>query len=174
MQNMRGFSAMESGIAILPGALINGMMSPITGKVFDRYGAKWLSVIGFIIITVSTLAFTNLGIVTSMLTVTILYAIRMFGISMVMMPATTAGLNQLKESLIPHGVAMTNTLRQVAASIGTAVLVPVMTITTTASQSNPTIDDPSIHGVNVAFIVLTFISAIGIVLSFFIDKSKSE
>ncbi|MBU5467084.1 DHA2 family efflux MFS transporter permease subunit [Virgibacillus sp. MSJ-26] len=174
MQNMRGFSAMESGIAILPGALINGMMSPITGKIFDRYGAKWLSIIGFIIITVSTLAFTNLGIGTSMLTVMILYAIRMFGISMVMMPATTAGLNQLKESLIPHGVAMTNTLRQVAASIGTAVLVTVMTITTTASQSNPNIDNPSIHGVNVAFIVLTFISAIGIVLSFFIDKSKSE
>ncbi|HLQ98411.1 MAG TPA: MFS transporter, partial [Candidatus Dormibacteraeota bacterium] len=158
----------------LPGALINGMMSPITGKIFDRYGAKWLSIIGFIIITVSTLAFTNLGIGTSMLTVMILYAIRMFGISMVMMPTTTAGLNQLKESLIPHGVAMTNTLRQVAASIGTAVLVTVMTITTTASQSNPNIDDPSIHGVNVALIVLTFISAIGIVLSFFIDKSKSE
>src|SRR5699024_2464800 len=57
MQNMRGFSAMESGIAILPGALINGMMSPITGRIFDRYGAKWLAVIGFIILTVSTLFF---------------------------------------------------------------------------------------------------------------------
>src|SRR5690625_4727673 len=113
MQNMRGFSAMESGIAILPGALINGMMSPITGKIFDRYGAKWLAVIGFIILTVSTFAFTNLDTSTSMLTIAILYAIRMFGISMVMMPATTAGLNQLKDSLIPHGIAMTNTLRQI-------------------------------------------------------------
>src|SRR5699024_9287871 len=71
MQNMRGFSAMESGIAILPGALINGMMSPITGRIFDRYGAKWLAVIGFIILTVSTLFFANLSISTSMLTITI-------------------------------------------------------------------------------------------------------
>jgi len=170
MQNMRGFSAMESGIAILPGALINGMMSPITGRIFDRYGAKWLAVIGFIILTVSTLFFANLSISTSMLTITILYAIRMFGISMVMMPTTTAGLNQLKDSLVPHGVAMTNTMRQVAASIGTAIIVTVMTITTTSAQTNPSIDYPSIHGANVAFVVLTVISAAGIFLSFFIEK----
>lgn len=170
MQNMRGFTAMESGIAILPGALINGMMSPITGKIFDRYGAKWLGVIGFTIITISTFAFTNLGIGTSMLTITILYAIRMFGISMVMMPATTAGLNQLKDSLIPHGIAMTNTLRQVAASIGTAVIITVMTISSASAESNPAIHYPSIHGANIAFMVLTVISAAGIFLSFFIEK----
>lgn len=172
MQNMRGFSAMESGIAILPGALVNGMMSPITGKIFDRYGAKWLAVIGFIILTVSTLLFANLGPSTSMLTITILYAIRMFGLSMVMMPATTAGLNRLKDSLIPHGIAMTNTMRQVAASIGTAVIVTVMTITSTSAQSNPSIDHPAIHGVNVAFMALTILSAAGIVLSFFIEKPR--
>src|SRR5699024_11694121 len=86
----------------LPGALINGMMSPITGRIFDRYGAKWLAVIGFIILTVSTLFFANLSISTSMLTITILYAIRMFGISMVMMPTTTAGLNQLKDRSEEH------------------------------------------------------------------------
>src|SRR5690625_6648368 len=137
---MRGFSAMESGIAILPGALINGMMSPITGKIFDRYGAKWLAVIGFIILTVITFALTNLDTSTSMLAITILYAIRMFGISMVMMLATTAGLNQLKDSLITHGIAMTNTLRQIEASIGTAVLVTVMSITTITAQSNPKIE----------------------------------
>src|SRR5699024_11888532 len=86
VQSMRGFSSVEFGMAILPGALINGLMSPTTGRIFDRYGAKWLAVIGFIILTVSTLFFANLSISTSMLTITILYAIRMFGISMVMMP----------------------------------------------------------------------------------------
>src|SRR5699024_4235735 len=111
---------------------------------------------------------------TSMLAITILYAIRMFGISMVMMPATTAGLNQLKDSLIPHGIAMTNTLRQVAASIGTAVLVTVMTITTTTAQSNPNIENPSIHGMNVAIIVLTIISALDIVPNFFIEKPRNR
>src|SRR5699024_777938 len=136
LQNLRGFRAMDFGFAILPGALINGMMSRISGKFFDHYGVKWLEVVSFSTITGSTLAFAFLGIGTTMLTITMLYAIRMFGISMVMMPATTAGLNQLKDSLIPHGIAMTNTLRQVAASIGTAVIITVMTISTTSAESN--------------------------------------
>src|SRR5699024_1926681 len=111
-----------------------------------------------------------LSISTSMLTITILYAIRMFGISMVMMPTTTAGLNQLKDSLVPHGVAMTNTMRQVAASIGTAIIVTVMNITTTSAQTNPSIDYPSNHGANVTFVLLTVISTAGNFLSIFIEK----
>lgn len=112
MQNARGFTATEAGMALLPGALVNGIMSPITGKIFDRFGARWLAVTGLIIITISTFAFTNLGPSTSMLMIAILYAIRMFGLSMVMMPVTTAGLNQLPRDLIPHGTAMTNTMRR--------------------------------------------------------------
>src|SRR5699024_5863708 len=134
------------------------------------YGTKCLFFIGFMLFTVSTLFLANLIISTCMMIITILFAIRMFCISMVMMPITTAKLNQLKDSLVPHGVAMTNTMRQVAASIGTAIIVTVMTITTTSAQTNPSIDYPSIHGANVAFMVLTIISAAGIFLSFFIEK----
>lgn len=174
MQNMRDFTAMEAGIAILPGALVNGMMSPITGLIFDRFGARWLSVIGFTIITVTTFAFSNLSVETSMFMVMLLYAIRMFGISMVMMPATTAGLNQLPKELIPHGTAMTNTMRQVAASIGTAIVITVMTTTGAAAEHKPNIPYPMIHGVNVAFMIITVLSAIGIVLSFFIKKGNTS
>ncbi|MBY7144829.1 multidrug efflux MFS transporter [Virgibacillus sp. NKC19-3] len=172
MQNTRGFTAMEAGIALLPGALMNGMMSPITGRIFDRFGARWLSVIGLTIITVTTFVFANLGPSTSMLMITIMYAIRMFGLSMVMMPVTTAGLNQLPRELIPHGTAMTNTMRQVAASIGTAIVITVMTTTEVSGQHNPAISYPMIHGVNVAFMVITLLSVIGVVLSFFIKRGN--
>lgn len=49
MQNMRDFTAMESGLVLLPGAIISGLMSPITGRIFDRVGARWLAIIGLII-----------------------------------------------------------------------------------------------------------------------------
>ncbi|MFD1067990.1 MDR family MFS transporter [Oceanobacillus locisalsi] len=174
MQNARGFTAMEAGIVLLPGALVNGMMSPITGRIFDRFGARWLSIIGLIIITVSTFAFANLGPSTSMLMVTILYAIRMFGLSMVMMPVTTAGLNQLPRELIPHGTAMTNTMRQVSASIGTAIVITVMTTSEVSAELDPNIAYPMIHGVNQAFMVITILSLIGVVLTFFIKNGNSS
>lgn len=171
MQNMRGYTAMASGIALLPGALINGITSPIAGRVFDKIGAKWLVIIGLIIITLTTFAYTDLNGSTSMTYITILYSIRMFGLSMVMMPATTAGLNQLSTRLIPHGAAMGNTMRQVAASIGTAIIITVMTSVGTAARHNPEIVNPMIHGVNVAFMVIAVLSLIGVVIAFFIKKN---
>jgi EmrB/QacA subfamily drug resistance transporter len=171
MQNMRSFTAMESGLAILPGALVMGLMSPITGRIFDKIGAKWLAITGLIIMTITTVPFINLTTSTSFAYLTTYYAIRMFGLSMVMMPVTTAGLNQLPKRLIAHGTAMNNTMRQVSASIGTAILVTVMTTTGERAKLDPTILNPLIHGVNVAFIVITVLSIVGVVLAFFIKKT---
>lgn len=162
MQNMLGFSAFHSGLVLLPGALLMGFMNPITGRLFDRYGARWLAIIGFFLLTVSTLMFTNLTTETSFLFLTVMNAVRMFAIAMVMMPVTTAGLNQLPNHLIPHGTAMNNTFRQVSGSVGTAILVTVMV---TAEIPKDTITG-SIHGVNVSFIVATIISVIGFILAF--------
>ncbi|MYL48377.1 DHA2 family efflux MFS transporter permease subunit [Halobacillus litoralis] len=171
MQDMRDFSAFESGLALLPGAVITAFMSPITGRIFDKIGARLLAVVGLTIITGATLAFSFLNIETTFTTITVLYAIRMFGLSMVMMPVTTAGLNQLPKKLIPHGAAMSNTMRMVAASVGTAILVTVMTTTAQSAESNPTIDHPSIYGVNIAFFIVTALSLAGLILAFFVKRT---
>ncbi|WP_226579557.1 DHA2 family efflux MFS transporter permease subunit [Halobacillus litoralis] len=171
MQNMREFSAYESGLALLPGAVITAFMSPVTGRIFDKIGAKLLAAVGLSIITGASLAFSFLGIETTFTTITVLYAIRMFGLSMVMMPVTTAGLNQLPKKLIPHGAAMSNTMRMVAASVGTAVLVTIMTTTTETAQNNPAIDSPGIYGVNIAFFVVTALSLVGLVLALFVKRT---
>src|SRR5699024_9876341 len=148
MQNMRDFSAMESGLAILPGALLMGLMSPITGRIFDKIGAKWLAITGLTIMALTSFPFAMLTTSTSFSYLTIYYAIRMFGLSMVMMPVTTAGLNQLPDRLIAHGTAMNNTMRQVSASIGTAIFVTIMTTTGENAKQDPSIINPLIHGVN--------------------------
>ncbi|MBA2173793.1 DHA2 family efflux MFS transporter permease subunit [Halobacillus locisalis] len=172
MQNMRGFSAYESGLALLPGAVIVAFMSPITGRIFDKIGARLLSTIGLTIITGASVAFSFLSIETTFWTITILYAVRMFGLSMVMMPVTTAGLNQLPKKLIPHGAAMSNTMRMVAASVGTAILVTVMTTTEKNAINTPTIEYPGIHGVNIAFMVVSGLSLVGLILAGFVKKTK--
>ncbi|MFC4559075.1 DHA2 family efflux MFS transporter permease subunit [Virgibacillus kekensis] len=170
MQNMAGFSALESGMMIMPGAMLMGIMSPITGRIFDRVGARWLVIIGLSIMTITTFLFTNLSTETSLTYLTVVFAVRMLGISMVMMPATTAGLNQLPVRLIAHGTAMNNTMRQIAASIGTAILVTVMTAA--AIDSSPDADPSQmIPGVNMAFLVATGLSLCALVLAFFIKRS---
>lgn len=162
MQTMLGFSAFHSGLMLLPGAIVMGLMNPITGRLFDKYGAKWLLRIGFTILTVTTFMFTGLSEETSFTYLAILNAVRMLSISMVMMPSTTLGLNQLPNHLIPHGSAMNNTFRQVSGAIGTAVLVTVMV---TSTIPDGTVSG-AIHGVNTSFMVAGFISTLGLLLSF--------
>lgn len=126
LQIIHGMSAFHSGLTLLAGALMMGVMSPFTGNLFDKYGAKRLAMCGMFLLTVGTLPFVVLTRNTPTIYIVFLYAVRMFGISMVMMPVTTSGMNALPVDLISHGTAVNNTVRQIASSIGTALLVSVL------------------------------------------------
>lgn len=172
MQVMANFNAFEAGIVILPGALLTGLLSPFIGRIFDAVGGRWLLIIGLFITTVTTLFFVDLSTETSLLYLTVAFAVRMIGLSMVMMPSTTAGLNVLPNHLMPHGTAVMNTTRQVAASIGTGLLITVMTI----SAKDPNIYGVAglIHGVNVSFYVMTAITAVAFILALFVRDKRNE
>lgn len=170
MQTMAGYTATESGMMLLPGAAIMGIMSPVTGRIFDRYGAKLLAIVGFALLAVGTLFFTALTPTTSFAYLTIFNAIRMFGTAMVIMPVTTAALNELPQRMIPHGSALNNTMRQVAASVGTAVLVTVMTGTALDPATHGA--EGLTHGVNIAFIVAGSVAVVGFIGAFFIRGSR--
>lgn len=170
MQNMLGFSPLLSGLVLLPGAIFQGIMNPITGRLFDKYGARWLSIIGLSLIVITTFMFTVLTDETTFTYIAIVHAFRMVGIAMVLMPVTTAGLNVLPMKLIPHGTAVNNTLRQVAGSVGTALPITIMT---TAAIPEEGVEG-LIHGVNVSFIFAGMMAIIGLVTSFFIKDRKKE
>lgn len=174
MQRMRGFSAFEAGLALLPGALISGFMAPIIGRVFDQVGARWLVISGLVIMTAASFAYTLLGPDTSMMYITVMYGIRMFGLSMVMMPVATSALNQLPKRLIPHGAAMDNTMKMIAASVGTAILVTIMTTTAEKAKTRPDISFPDIYGANIAFMVVSILCLLGLILSFFINDKRQS
>lgn len=167
MQNMVGYSALESGLVIMPGALAMGILSPIIGRVFDRIGGRLLVIVGLTIVLVTTFFFTNLSEETSLTYLSIFFGIRMIGLAFIMMPASTTGLNELPVHLLSHGTAVSSTLRQVAASIGTAILVTIMTAG--QIQSTNEIGGSSlIPGVNRAFMVMTALTLIGLVMAFFV------
>ncbi len=113
-----------------------GIMSPITGALYDRIGARPLAIVGLIITAITTYQFSLLTDATTYGFIMILYSARMFGMSMLMMPVMTEGLNNLPRHLNSHGTAMFNTMRQVAGSLGTAFLVTVMTSRTTFHLAN--------------------------------------
>lgn len=133
LQNIMGYTAMRTGLFMTPAALATAVMMPISGRLFDKIGARPLGLIGLIIITFSTLGFTRLGLQSSSAQIQWLYIIRSIGMGMTMMPIMTAGMNTVPIKLVSQGTAMTNTVRQVSASLGTAVLTSYMTTKTNVS-----------------------------------------
>lgn len=185
LQNMRQYSALEAGMLMLPGALLMGLMMPIAGRLFDRFGAKWLSVIGISITIVTTIGFTSLTDSTSYTYLLLLSTGRRIGIALFMMPITTAGLNQLPPSLYAHGTAISNTVKQVSGAIGTALLVTILTkqaqfhavkLTTEGiiTDQAQLLIKASIAGMNDAYSAVIVFGLIGLIMSIFIKKTKQE
>ncbi|WP_042355728.1 DHA2 family efflux MFS transporter permease subunit [Bacillus rubiinfantis] len=198
VQNIRGISPMDAGLLLLPGAILMSLMSPITGKLFDKFGGRVLAIIGLAITTVTTFLFSQLELHTTYTHLIILYSVRSLGMSMVMMPVSTNGLNQLPARFYPHGTAMNNTMNQVAGAIGTALMVTIMSNHTAtrakelaadakASMGNltapPTADalaemkqqimmQSMLDGINYSFVVAAGIAAVALVLAFFIKRAK--
>ncbi|MEK3909027.1 DHA2 family efflux MFS transporter permease subunit [Oceanobacillus sp. FSL K6-0127] len=186
-QTIRGISPMDTGLMLLPGALLNAFMSPITGRLFDRYGGRVLALVGLSIMTITTYCFSNLTFETGYITLMALHGMRMLGLSMVMMPVSTNGLNQLPAEYYPHGTAMNNTLNQVSGAIGTALLITIMSIRenvyanrlTEAVVGGPTSEvqqqialEAMLGGINDAFFISTFIIAVAIILASFLKRAK--
>ncbi len=172
VQTLMGYSATVSGLVLMPGALIMGIMNPVAGKLFDKHGPRVLSLIGMGLLFVTTVLFGMLTLETSMVYLAVLYAFRMLAMTLVNMPITTWGMNALDTRFINHGTSVNNTLRQVAGSLGTAIVISVSTVVTAAAA--PSVGDVSgqMYGINVAFMVCAALVFVGLILTIIFVKGK--
>ncbi|MBP2111003.1 DHA2 family lincomycin resistance protein-like MFS transporter [Paenibacillus silagei] len=177
LQQGQGYSAFKAGLLLLPGGIINGLMSPVMGRLFDKYGPKWLVIPGLALVAVSLWFFSGITATSTVVFVIVLHSVLMIGISMIMMPAQTNGINQLPLEYYPHGTAIMNTLQQVAGAIGTALAVSIMTsgsksyMQTVTNPADPlNIGAAFTHGVQNAFIFGMVMAIIGLVIAFFLKR----
>ncbi|KPV45739.1 hypothetical protein AN477_01065 [Alicyclobacillus ferrooxydans] len=127
LQNILGLSAVRTGLFMTPAALASAVVMPISGRLFDRIGARPLALIGLLFVTVASFGFTSMTTDSGTGHIQWLYIIRSIGMGMTMMPIMTAGMNTVKREWVSQGTAMTNTVRQVASSLGTAILTSYFT-----------------------------------------------
>ncbi|MFW3588543.1 DHA2 family efflux MFS transporter permease subunit [Vagococcus fluvialis] len=173
IQNVRGVSPMTSGMVLLPGAIIMAIMSPITGALYDRIGARYLSFTGLIILSIGTFMFTLIDMNTTVTYLAIMQGVRSFGLGLALMPIQTDALNDLPLELMSHGSAMYNTIRQIAGSLGTALLVTIMSISTSnfaAENVGISIEEATLHGIQIAYIVVTAISVVAAIMCLKLSK----
>ena len=170
VQNLLGFPATVSGLVIMPGAILMGIMNPIAGKIFDRYGPRAMGIIGMVLLCLTTLVFGFVQLDTNIIFLTVVFAIRMLAMALVNMPITTWGMNSLDTKLMNHGTSINNTLRMVAGSLGTALVVSVYSLV--GAYAAPTFGElqGSMYAFNISFMVCTALVLIGLVLTIIFVK----
>ncbi|HET9256624.1 MAG TPA: DHA2 family efflux MFS transporter permease subunit [Pseudonocardiaceae bacterium] len=128
LQVAQGWGALDSGISLLPQALVMGLLMPIAGRLYDRFGPRWPVFIGLTIVATGDYLLHTLTIDTPRGHLVWLLAFLAVGIGLSMMPIMTGGIAVIPVSLSNTASAYNNVVRNVAGSLGVAMLTAILTI----------------------------------------------
>ncbi|GAA5050772.1 MDR family MFS transporter [Nocardia callitridis] len=132
LQNLRGLSPLATGLLVMPGGLAMGLLGPGIGRLFDRFGGRLLVIPGAVGVTVALAGFTQISPTMPYWVLLVLHILLMVSLAATFTPVFTLGLGALPKHLYSHGSSMLGTLQQVAAALGTALVVTVMSTRSSA------------------------------------------
>lgn len=122
LQIILGYTALQTGMFMTPGAIAAIMMMIIGGLLFDKIGAKMIALIGLLFLGVSVYEISWMSVNSTGGQIEFLLIILNIGVSLTMVTISTSGMNMLPIIKLSQGSAVSNALREVIASLGTAIL----------------------------------------------------
>ncbi len=117
-----------TGIIMLPGGLVNALVSAVAGRMYDNFGAKWPTRIGFLIAFVGAFLLSIVTTSSPIWYVILAHIILMIGTPLAMSPAQTSALNSLKGIESADGSAILNTVQQIVGALATALATSFLTL----------------------------------------------
>ncbi|MCG8925551.1 MDR family MFS transporter [Lentzea sp. CC55] len=175
LQNIRALSPLQTGLLLMPGGLAMGLLGPTVGKLYDRFGSRPLVLPGSIGLVASLAGFTQISMTMPYWQVLGLHALLMVSLAAMFTPIFTLGMGALPPNLYPHGSSILGTLQQVAAAMGTALVVTVMSaragqlVTEGAAESAA-----QLSGMRLAFVVATALAVVTIVVAALLPSRTSD
>lgn len=166
LQDLRGLSPAQTGLFVMPGGIIMGLMGPVVGRLYDKFGPRVLVLPGVSVLAVLLFFFSRTTLATPLVVLVVLYTGLMMAIGFTFTPTMTAGLNSLARQQYSHGSALVGTLQQVAGGAGTALLVTVMSVRAASlSTGGVAADEAQMRGLELAFLVASVIALVAVALA---------
>ncbi|MEN0022957.1 DHA2 family efflux MFS transporter permease subunit [Microbacterium sp. LWO14-1.2] len=175
LQNVAGLNALESGLILLPGSVLMGLLGPVMGRIYDAKGTRPLLIPGTILVSASLFFYSTVGEHTVFWVLILVQAAMSVGLAMSFTPLFSASLGSLDRSLYSHGSAVLNTLQQVGGAAGVALLTVTYSSILHAGESEGlTTAVAGAPGARMAFLIAAIISLAAVVLSAFVRKPAEE
>ncbi|GAA4779125.1 DHA2 family efflux MFS transporter permease subunit [Olivibacter ginsenosidimutans] len=121
LQGLLGYSEIESGLLMLPNALIMLVTRPISGKLADKGMIRNISITGIVLVSFSFFLFSRIDIGTSIWLILFTMALRGLGMSLLVAPVSTALLNAVTSAQTQTATALNSLFLQIGGSIGIAI-----------------------------------------------------
>lgn len=126
LQSIRGYTAMETGLILFPSAIASGLMMPISGALFDKFGAKVVTVPGLILVALATYEMSRFNMDTTRTTVTLVATLRGVGLGFSMMPVNTAAMNSVPRHLFGKATALSTTVRSIMGAVAITFMTTII------------------------------------------------
>jgi DHA2 family lincomycin resistance protein-like MFS transporter len=174
LQGVLGVTTLTTGLVLLPGGILTGLLAPLVGRLYDSRGSTLLLLPGAVVVCASLWWFAALPPTTSPATIAVVYAVLSVGLAFVLTPLFTTILGSAKPSLYSYGSAVVGTTQQVAAGVGTVVFVSVMAMREgVLAKTGVSQLVAQASGVQAAFVVGAIVSIAAVLLSVFVRKPSS-
>jgi DHA2 family lincomycin resistance protein-like MFS transporter len=171
LQNVLGLSTLQTGLLLLPGGLLMGLLGPKVGNLYDKWGPAPLLVPGVIVVSGVLWAMTLLGPATPVGYILAGHIVMSVGFALLFTPLFTVSLSSVKPSLYSHGSAVIGTLQQAAGAAGVALFVALMSAraATLAARGLSAVDALA-GGVRAGFLCGAIISIFAVACVFFVRR----
>ncbi|WP_051721447.1 MDR family MFS transporter [Kitasatospora arboriphila] len=173
LQNVLDKDVLTTGLVLLPGGLVMGLLGPLVGGLYDKWGARPLVLPGAIAMSAGTWMLATLDSESQLYTVIIAHVILSAGIAFGLTPLMTSALGSLPPELYSHGSATVSTVQQVAGAAGTALFITLMTRGTESSfddGSNAVVANAD--GIHLAFLVGGIMSVVLVLAATMVRSAK--
>jgi DHA2 family lincomycin resistance protein-like MFS transporter len=121
LQGSLGASPLNASFTLFPAIILSAVISPLAGKIYDRYGVKVLLPAGFAITAAATITLSFCASTGSLVLMALLYIFVIGGAALIIGPVQSFSLSRLAPELHAHGVTIMSTGFQIAGCIGASV-----------------------------------------------------
>lgn len=174
VQNVLGYATLETGLILLPGGLLMGLLGPAVGRMVDARGARFMLLPGTVITALAMWAMALFTDTTSIWQVLATHLLLSVGLAGVFTPLFSVSLGSLPSRLASYGSATISTVQQVAGAAGTALFVTVMTLVSVRVAGTPeSVDAHALAaGTRAAFLIGGAVATVAIGLAVFVKEEK--
>jgi len=175
MQRALEISALETGLAVLPGSLLMGLAAPFIGRIYDAKGTQVLLVPGAVIAIGMLWVYTTFDASTTLWTIAAAQTVLSLGLALSFTPLFTASLASLTPKFYSYGSAVVGTAQQVAGAAGIALMVAVMSgIEDDRLAAGASAAEAGAAGAHTAFLIAALLSLPLLVGAFLIRKPADD